>query len=148
MTQAQQESSAENPQTGPKNITDAMLRAALRKHAGVYVLAAKELGCDRTNVKQRVDRSPELQAFVQQIEDEIDDLADGIVVDTLGRKDITGRPSKEAQNMAKWRKEYGLRKQGVKVRLAGSDGGPLPAQAVMVTVVYVDPNQKPDEDVI
>lgn len=134
--------------TGPKGITEAALKAALRKHAGIFASAARELGCDRSNVRRRVERSVELQEFVAEIEREADDLAKGIVIDTLGERDLRGKPTKEARNMARWYRDHGLRREGVKLRLAGSDGGPLPAQAVMVTVVYVDPNQKADEDVI
>lgn len=136
--------------TGPKNITEKALKAALRKHAGVYVLAAKELGCDRTNVAQRVSRKPRLQAYVESIRAEVDDLADGIVIDTLTRKDIGGRPTKEAQSMARWHKDFKVRAQGLRLRLehTGKDGAPLPATPVHVTVEYVDARPEPeDEDI-
>jgi transcriptional regulator with PAS, ATPase and Fis domain len=45
-----------------KHITIAALKAALKAHAGVYVLAADELGVTRQTVRQRVERSPALEA--------------------------------------------------------------------------------------
>ena len=134
--------------TGPKGITDAMLMAALRKHAGIYTRAAAELGCDRTNVSRRIERSPALEEFVAMIEAEAEDMARAITISTLSDRDMRNRPTKDAQAMAKWFRDHALRREGVKLRLSNADGGPLPAQAVLVTVVYVDPNQKPDEDVI
>lgn len=134
------------PSTGPKNITDAALRRALRKHAGVYVLAARELGCDRTNIAHRVSRSPALQALVAEIEAEVDDLASGVIIDTLGRREVTGRPTKEAQQMARWMKDHALRRRGMTLRLehSGPDGAPLPAPPVHVEIVYID--AAPSED--
>lgn len=123
--------------TARKNITDAMLKAALRKHAGVYVLAAKELGCDRTNVKQRVDRSPELQAYVAAIDEEVGDAAEAVIKRAILDNDRT---------MARWYADRKLKGRGFTTRVehTGENGAPLPAPAVHVTVSYGGP----DEDVI
>lgn len=127
--------------TGPKNITNKALKAALRKHAGVYVLAARDLGCDRTNVSQRVGRSPELQAYVQQIEDEIGDIAVGVIVDAIvSKKDV---------KTAKWYAGMKLKDRGFSTRteLSGLDGAPLASPSVHIEVRYVD--AKPvEEDVL
>ena len=142
------------PATGPKNITEKALKAALRKHAGIPVLAARELGCDRSNILHRIKRSAALQALVAEIEAEVDDMTDGVIIDTLGRRDGSGRPTKDAQNMARWRKDHKLRAEGFRLRLehTGKDGAPLPAApSVQVQIVYVDADAQPGaetEDVI
>lgn len=144
------------PSTGPKNITNAMLKAALRKHGGVFVLAAQELGCDRTNVSQRVRRSPELQAVCAQIEEEFGDLAEGVIKVTLNDRDaVTKKPTKAAQSMARWYAPMKLRDRGYATRteLTGKDGAPLaPAgPPVKIVVQYVEPKPvgvKAGEDVI
>lgn len=140
------------PATGPKNISEAHLRAAMRRHAAIPALVARELGCDRTNVTKRIARSASLQALKAEIEAEIEDLADGVIVDTLGRRDGAARPTKEAQNMARWMKDHKLRAQGVLMRLehTGKDGAPIPVASVRVMVEYVDapPGHETEEDVI
>lgn len=135
------------PATGPKNITEASLKAALRKNAGVFVLAAQELGCDRTNVAQRIRRSPKLQEFVASLEAEASDMADAVIIDTLSRRGMDKRPTKEAQNMAKWKKDHELRKKGMLLRMehSGPDGAPLPPSKMVIQVEYVD-SLEPDED--
>jgi hypothetical protein len=117
-----------------KHITEAQLIAALRKHAGVYVLAARELGCDRSNVRMRVQRSERLQEVLAEIEAEIGDVAVGVIFDALMKKD---------RNMAKWYAERKLRHLGFVTRQeqVGADGQPLhPAgsQALRIIVEYVD----------
>lgn len=127
--------------TGPKNITQAMLKAALRKHAGVYVLAARELGCDRANVCQRVKRSPELQRFVAEIEEEVGDAAVAVI-----KRAIVGGD----KQMARWYASTKLKHLGFTTRteVTGKDGAPLPAAPVHVIVEYVDASPEPeDEDI-
>lgn len=139
---------------GRKNISEAQVRAALRKHAAIPALAARELGCDRTNIVHRIKKSPALQALVAEIEAEVDDMTDGVIIDTLGRRDAAGRPTKDAQNMARWRKDHKLRAEGLRVRLehTGKDGAPLPAApSVQVEIRYFDADAGPaatTEDVI
>lgn len=117
------------PATGPKNITDAQLKAALRKHAGVYVLAARELDCDRSNVRMRVERSPELQAFIQEIEDEVGDAAVAVIKSAILAND---------RQMARWYASTKLKDRGYTTRQehTGANGGPLLPQQVQVTVTY------------
>lgn len=131
------------PATGPKNITTAALKRALRKHAGVFVLAAQELGCDRTNVAHRVGRSPELQAFVASIDEEIGDIAEAVIKGALLEKQPgTNTPTKEAKTMARWYGNMKLGSRGYRTRseITGKDGAPLPIgpAAVHVHVEYID----------
>jgi len=128
------------PSTGPKNITNSALKRALRKHAGVFVLVAQELGCDRSNVAHRVRRSPELQAFVQSIEEEIGDIAEGVIKSTL----IDAAPGNavERKKMARWYAAMKLGSRGFRTRqeVSGLDGAPLPGGPhVTIVVEYVDP---------
>lgn len=70
-----------------RKFTDGQLEGALRKHAGIKSFAAKELGVDRTTVQERVDRSPHLQQVIKDIREHVVDLAEGVVVDALNKKD-------------------------------------------------------------
>lgn len=128
--------------TGPKGIAEVRLKAALRKHAGVYALAARDLGCDRSNVRHRVDRSPALQEFVAQIEQEVGDAAEAVV-----KRDILGGSVKTA----KWYLTMKHKDRGYTTRteVSGPDGGAIPvAQEVVVRIEYVSPKVEPqDEDV-
>lgn len=138
---------------GRKNISEAQLRAAMRKHAAIPALVAKELDCDRTNVVHRIAKSASLQALKAEIEASIEDSADAVIIDTLGRRDVGGRASKDAQNMARWLKDYKHRSKALTMRVAvlNGDGSPAPAAPfVQVEIRYVDPHAEPaaDEDVI
>lgn len=124
--------------TGPKNITDKALIASLKKNAGVFVMVARELGCDRSNVARRVARSDKLKRIVQEIEDEVGDIAVGVIVEALTKKD---------RQMARWYAGTKLKDRGFSARteLTGKDGAPLPAPAVTVLVEYVDAPKRADE---
>lgn len=130
-----------------KNITDAQLRAALRESAGVMSVAAKKLGCERSNVAQRVARSPELQALLKQIDHEIEELADSVIISTLGERDITGKPTKEARLMSRWMKDYRQRVKGLQARVKVNtpEGG---GSAVTVLIEYVDGAQDEPGEVV
>ncbi len=127
-------------QTGQKNITNGQLKTALRKHAGIYALAAKELGCDRTNVKQRVDRSPELQALCHTLREEIGDAAEGVIISSILRGEVS-----TALAFAKMQ----LRDRGYATRteLTGPEGVPLPsAPAVHIHVTYQEGQPEPETE--
>lgn len=116
-----------------RHITEKALGNALRRHAGVCVLAARELGCDRSNITHRIRNSPKLQKIVQEIEDEVGDIAVGVIIDSIvSKKDV---------KTAKWYASMKLKDRGYSNRteVTGADGAPLPAQAVSITVNYVDP---------
>jgi hypothetical protein len=133
--------------TGPKGITNAALKRALRKHGGVYLLAAQELGCDRSNVAHRVARSPDLQKLLADIEEEFGDLAEGVIKSTMTIRE-NGKPTKAAQGMAKWYADRKLRDRGFVTRseVTGKDGAPLPSGPnVRIVLEYADP--KPEGEV-
>lgn len=125
-------------------ISNAQLKAALKKHAAVFLLAAQELGTSRQNVGQRVSRSKDLQAWVQQIEDEIGDAAEAVIKEALLSKD-----KKAARDMARWYARHKLKGRGYTTRqeLTGPDGAALPAQQVHVIVEYVDAPEVEDEEI-
>lgn len=128
------------PATGPKNISEAQIIAAMKKHAAIPALMANELGCDRTNITRRIQRSVALQEAEREVIEGIKDVAQGVVVATLLMRDITGKPSKEAQSMAKWKMDYDLRNDGFKVRMehSGPNGSAIPVAPVQVVITYVD----------
>lgn len=139
------------PATGPKRISEDRIAAALRKHVGIYSHAAREIGCDRTNIAQRVDRSPRLQKVMADIEGQVCDQADAVVLKTLSQSVGAGaaaQPTPEAQRMARWLKDHQLRREGVKVRLANADGSNLPAPELKVTIEYVHGEDETEDEEI
>lgn len=120
--------------TARKGITEAQLKAALRKHAGVYAYAARDLGCDRANVKMRVDRSELLQQFLRDLEEEVVDAAEAVVL---------GQIIKGDQKMARWYLQTKGKHRGYSTRQehTGAEGAPLPAPTVNVTIGYVEPKK-------
>ena len=68
---------------GKSHVSDAMLKAALRAYAGNLSQAAKACRLSRQSVWERVRRSPELQAFIAEIEQEVGDLAQSNVVEAI-----------------------------------------------------------------
>ena len=126
------------PQTGPKNITEGEIERALRKHAGVFTLAAREVGCARSNIQQRVGRSKHLQEVCEEIEREVGDVCVGVIVSALLAKD---------RQMARWYAQTKLKHLGFSTRteLTNPDGTPLALAApanVTINVLYVDPQQQ------
>ena len=120
------------PQTGPKNITEGQYEGALRKHAGVFTLAARELGVDRTSVSRAIDRSDHLKAVCREIESEVGDVCMGVIVDALLKKD---------RQMARW---YAGVKLGMNTRtaLVNPDGTPIQFAAptqVTINIEFVTP---------
>jgi len=113
-----------------KGITEAQLRAALRKNAGVYALAARDLGCDRSNVRQRVENSPKLQALIRQIDEEIGDVADGHIKQAIIKGDL---------KTIRWYAPLKMRDRGFvsKTEVSGPDGSPLQIAPVHIHVSYV-----------
>lgn len=121
-----------------KGITEAMLRGALKKNAGVYALAARDLGCDRANVRQRVENSPALQKFIEQIDAELADVADGHIKQAIMKGDL---------KTIRWYAPLKMRDRGFNPRLelSNPDGSLTPvAAAITINVQYVDP--KPTEE--
>jgi hypothetical protein len=135
----------------PKGITTGKLAAALRKHGGIYALVAQELGCTRSNISQRVSRTPKLQEVCREIEEEFGDLAEGVIKSTLNERDpATRKPTNEAKRMARWYAPLKLRDRGYVTRQehTGKDGAPLPAAPagkVEVVIVYRDGPGEPGD---
>lgn len=70
-----------------KHITPGLLKAALRRNAGVYALAAAELGVSRQCVRQRVQSCPDLRAFVDDLGEHVLDLAEAAIINAIRRGD-------------------------------------------------------------
>lgn len=121
-------------------ITITQLKVALKAAAGIPAVAAESLKCSRQNVCQRIANSAELRRFVDEVEQTIVDLAEGVVVDALRKKD---RPT------ARWVLETKGRHRGWVRRseLTGADGAPLPAANVSIQITYVEA-RKDEEDVL
>lgn len=72
-----------------KKVTDARLRATLRKHDGMQALTAKALGVSRQAVQQRISGSPELQQFIEDLNAQMDDTCEGNIFKKIKAKDGT-----------------------------------------------------------
>ena len=131
--------SSDPHRSGPKNITEGQIENALRKHAGVYILAAREVGCSRNNISQRIAHSEHLQEVCVEIEREVGDVCVGVIVQALLARD---------KQMARWYAQTKLRHLGFSTRteLTNPDGTPLNLAApanVTINVLYVDPGAAP-----
>lgn len=132
-------------------ISTAQMKAALKEAAGIPAIAAEKLGCSRQNVCQRIERSQVLQDFIAEIECTLIDMANGVIVDTLGRREGIGpmrRPTKEAQATARWYVERRDRRFAAKIEASGPGGGAIPVDAeVRVTIKLVPAAPlKPEEE--
>lgn len=123
-------------------ISNTELKAALKEAGGILAVAAEKIGTTRQNVHQRVARSPDLQAWIADIEQTLLDAAEAVVFETIVQKG----DRKAARNMAKWVLTMKGKARGWSARVehTGKDGAPLPAATVQVLVTYADPK----EDVI
>lgn len=132
-----------SPKPGPRGIPEHIVRAALTKHAGVYALAARELGIDRSAVHQRVGNSPALQEHVADIRASMMDLAEGVIFDALMHKD---------KQTARWYAERQGRDRGyvTKSEVTGVDGEPLQPPKIEITIGYIgaQPGPGTEEEVI
>lgn len=111
-------------------VSNAQIKAALKKNAGVFSFAADELGVTRQAVSQRVARSPELQAWVRDIEERLLDVAEGGVAKKL----IAGDGSTQRWYLELKGKARGyVRRQEV----SNPDGSPLQPAAISISVTYI-----------
>lgn len=106
-------------------VTTAQCEAALRNKAGLISLAAEEAGLSRQAMHVRIKKSKHLQAVLRDIEEKTLDLAEGVIVEALGKKD---------KAMARW---YAARKgksRGftLKHEVTGAGGAPLLDVAAMI----------------
>lgn len=138
--------------TARKGITKAQLKAALKSAAGIPAIAAEKIGTSRQNVCQRIAKSPELQAWIIEIEQTITDQAQAVTVSGMQEVDpATKKPTKEAGRIARWWLERKGRDRGFSTRmeLGNPDGSPLaPGPAVHFHVSYVGPSPEGGEDVV
>lgn len=84
-------------------ISEARLEGALRKHAGIYSLAAQELGCTRQNVQIRVTSSEYLKGVCKECDDRLKDIGRGQIVKLLSK----GEPA-----TVRWYADRKLREDG------------------------------------
>lgn len=121
--------------------TIAQVKAALRKNAGVLVLAAQDLGLSRQALHMRLHNNPDLQTFKDQIEAELIDAAEAVVANAILAKD---------KQMTRWYLDRKGRERGYTTRteLTGPGGAAIAvAQRLDVTVTYVDaPASEPEEE--
>ena len=73
----------------PLKVTDARLRATLRKHDGMQSLTAKALGVTRQCVHDRIQNSPGLQQFIADLNAQIEDTCEGNIFKKIKAKDGT-----------------------------------------------------------
>lgn len=128
--------------SGPRGISEAQFKAALKKHAGICSMAAAELGISRSAVTQRIGNSRALQAFVLEIEETLLDAAEAVIADAILKRD---------RQTTRWYMERKGKRRGYTTRVeqTGPDGAALPAPAIKVEITYVDSEPTPeDEDVI
>jgi hypothetical protein len=71
-----------------KLLTRQAILGAIHRHAGVISFVARELGTSRQNIHQRIKVSPELQAAVTEVEDELLDVAEGHVARLIQEGDF------------------------------------------------------------
>lgn len=70
-----------------RQVSDAQLADALRKHAGIKARAAKAVGLDRSSVQERVERSPLLQQAIKDGEEKLLDIAESQLTKSVSRGD-------------------------------------------------------------
>lgn len=73
---------------GKTNHTIAKVAAALRAADGIVPRAAEALGLARQNVHERIARSPQLQAVMAEIDDDMKDHAEGAIAKALKAGDM------------------------------------------------------------
>lgn len=133
-----------------KGITKAQLKAALKSAAGICAVAAEKLGTSRQNIYQRIASSPEIQAWVAEIEQSITDQAEAVVVMAMQERQPNSiKPTREAVNTSRWWLERKGRERGFSTRteLANPDGSPLAPPEVHFHLSYVDAKAV-EEDVV
>lgn len=119
---------------GPRGITLVMVEAALRRHAGVFSLAAQDLGVSRQAVFDRVRRSERLQRVVTDIEETLLDAVDAGIADLIiNKRDPT---------TLRWYADRKGHRRGYGNR---DDFEDPPAPPVTIHVRYVDPLPQPTE---
>jgi hypothetical protein len=133
-------------------ITNTQLKAALKSSAGVPAAAAERLNTTRQNVCQRIASSPELQAWIRDIDATITDQAEIVVISVMQEKraDAPTKPTTEARRVAQWWLDRKGKDRGFSTRQehTGEDGAPLTtaAPAVHIHVSYHDGQPEPEAE--
>lgn len=86
-----------------KKFTDAQIAGALRKADGLIPVAAKMLKTTRQTVHERVNRSPGLQQALVDIDQSLQDVVEGKILQAVKKGDMT---------TARWYAERKMRKRG------------------------------------
>lgn len=76
-------------QTGPLGITEDQIIEAMRANMGVIPAAAQVLKCTAQNIRQRINASSALLGFMAEFDEEVLDIAEGVVRLALQNKDAT-----------------------------------------------------------
>lgn len=117
---------------GPRVMTSLIdMKRALKRNGGIYSLTARDLGCSRDTVRLRVNSSPELQAFVREIDDDIGDIAVAHIVNAIKAGDM---------KTVRWYASVKLRHRGYsqKVDLNLAAGEAPADNGVIINVIYRD----------
>jgi Bacterial regulatory protein, Fis family len=76
------------PRTGYTQVPEARVKAALKRHAGNISLAARACGISRQALWSRVQRSPELQAFIYDVEEDTCDMVENAIIEAVRNGDM------------------------------------------------------------
>jgi hypothetical protein len=68
-------------------LTQAVISAAIKRHSGLIGKIARALGTSRQNIHQRIRASPELQAAMAEVDDELLDVAEGNIARLIRQGD-------------------------------------------------------------
>jgi len=100
------------PRTGYMHVPEARVKAALKKHAGNISLAAKACGISRQALWSRVQRSPELQAFIHDVEEDTCDIVENVIIEAVRNGDMP---------TARWWADRKMRHRGYGPRVETQD---------------------------
>jgi hypothetical protein len=82
------DSEGRGPKPGYRQASDTRVKAALPRHAGNISAAAQALHMSRQALHARVQRSPELQTAARDAREQIADIADSKIVQSIKRGDM------------------------------------------------------------
>lgn len=105
-------------QTGPKGISVDLIKRALEANGGVILAAANALKCSSQNLRQRIKNDGELLEFQAKLEEDILDIAEGVVRKALSKGDA---------NTARWLLDRKGKQRGYRTttEVTGLGGGAI-----------------------
>lgn len=77
-----------HPPTAKKHITNAQIIQALKQAGGIAADAARLLGCERSNIWNRLKKSKELQAARDEARAETLDLCESVLIECIKAKNL------------------------------------------------------------